>query len=110
MTASAGGFLLLTVYLQGMLGYSPLTTGLAFLPPAAIFFFVGGWGASRLVNRLGMKKVRMISAGLGTLGSLLPAPICLAAGCFGSLPRRELAAPRASNRGPELALAGRADA
>ena len=106
MTASAGGFLLLTVYLQGMLGYSPLTTGLAFLPPAAIFFFVGGWGASRLVNRLGMKKVLMISAGLVTLGSLLLVPISLEAGYFGILPGSVLWALGASIGFPALAMAG----
>jgi len=106
MTASAGGFLLLTVYLQGMLGYSPLTTGLAFLPPAAIFFFVGGWGASHLVNRLGMKKVLMISAGLVTLGSLLLVPISLEAGYFGILPGSVLWALGASIGFPALAMAG----
>src|SRR3989442_1874175 len=106
MTASAGGFLLLTVYLQGMLGYSPLTTGLAFLPPAAIFFFVGGWGASRLVNRLGMKKVLMISAGLVTLGSLVLVPISPGAGYFGILPGSVLWALGASIGFPALAMAG----
>jgi len=106
MTASAGGFLLLTVYLQGMLGYSPLTTGLAFLPPAAIFFFVGGWGASRLVNRLGMKKVLMISAGLVTLGSLVLVPISPEAGYFGILPGSVLWALGASIGFPALAMAG----
>src|SRR3989454_8467072 len=106
VTASAGGFLLLTVYLQGTLGYSPLTTGLAFLPPAAIFFFVGGWGASRLVNRLGMKKVLMISAGLVTLGSLVLVPISPGAGYFGILPGSVLWALGASIGFPALAMAG----
>src|SRR5205823_5567786 len=45
VSSSAGALIVLTVYLQGVLGYSPLDAGLAFLPAAAIFFFVGGWGA-----------------------------------------------------------------
>src|SRR2546427_9676875 len=106
MTASAGGFLLLTVYLQGMLGYSPLTTGLAFLPPAAIFFFVGGWGASRLVARLGMTKVLMISAGLVTLGSLVLVPISPETGYLGVLPGSIAWALGASIGFPALAMAG----
>src|SRR5207245_1813500 len=75
MTASAGAFLLLTVYMQGTLRFSALETGLAFLPPAAIFFFVGGWGASRLVNRVGMQRALLLSAGLVTLGSVLLVPL-----------------------------------
>src|SRR5436309_3985946 len=41
VSSSAGALIVLTVYLQGVLGYSPLDAGLAFLPAAAIFFFVG---------------------------------------------------------------------
>lgn len=106
MTASAGGFLILTVYLQGMLGYSALRTGLAFLPPAAIFFFMGGWGSSRLVNRLGMKNTLVISAALVTVGSALLVPISIEAGYFGILPGSVVWALGASIGFPALAIAG----
>jgi len=106
MTASAGGFLLLTFFLQGSLRYSALETGLAFLPPAAVFFFVGGWGASRLVNRVGMKKTLMIAAGLITLGSALLVPISVEAGYLSILPGSVVWALGASIGFPALAIAG----
>src|SRR2546421_1048548 len=58
LTSSAGGVIfLLTIYLQRVSGYSQLAAGLEFVPPALIFFFVGGWGSSWLVNRIGLKLV-----------------------------------------------------
>src|SRR3989441_2626955 len=55
LTSSAGGVVfLLTIYLQRAAGYLPLAAGLEFVPAALIFFFVGGWGSSWLVNRLGL--------------------------------------------------------
>jgi len=68
VSSSAGALIVLTVYLQGVLGYSPLDAGLAFLPAAAIFFFVGGWGSSWLMNRIGLKRVLVISTAFVTLG------------------------------------------
>src|SRR2546425_4219008 len=51
LAASAGGgSFILTIYLQQILGYSALSAGLGFLPAALMFFFVGGWGSSWLVN------------------------------------------------------------
>ena len=41
--ASGGLGFIITVYLQQVLGYSALATGLAFLPSALIFLVVGGW-------------------------------------------------------------------
>jgi MFS family permease len=106
MTSSAGGFLILTFYLQETLGFSPLSTGLAFLPPAAVFFFVGGWGASRLVNRIGMKRVLVLSAGLVTLGSVLLVPLSTETGYLGILPGSVVWALGASIGFPALAIAG----
>ncbi len=106
MTASTGGFLLLTVYLQNMLGYSALSTGLAFLPPAAIFFFVGGWGSSRLVNRVGMRNALVIAAALVTLGAALLVPISVETGYLGILPGSVVWALGASIAFPALAIAG----
>ncbi len=62
IAAASGGLgFIVTVYMQQILGYSALATGLAFLPSAAVFLFIGGWGSSRLVGRLGVKYVLLIS-------------------------------------------------
>jgi len=87
LTSSAGGVIfLLTIYLQRVSGYSPLAAGLEFVPAALIFFFVGGWGSSWLVNRLGLRQVLVISMTLITLGSALLTQISITSGYFGILP------------------------
>src|SRR3989454_1520603 len=86
-TSSAGGLtFLLTVFLQQILKFSAPAAGIAFLPPALIFFFVGGWGSSWLTNRIGMKPVLILSMALVTLGSALLIPITVASGYLGILP------------------------
>src|SRR5947199_271248 len=106
VSSSAGALIVLTVYLQGILGYSPLDAGLAFLPAAAIFFFVGGWGSSWLMNRLGLKRVLVISTAFVTLGLALLAPLPVAAGYLGILPGTILWSLGASIGFPALAIAG----
>jgi EmrB/QacA subfamily drug resistance transporter len=87
LTSSAGGVVfLLTIYLQRVSGYLPLAAGLEFVPAALIFFFVGGWGSSWLVNRLGLKQVLVISMTLITLGSALLTQISVTSGYFRILP------------------------
>ena len=56
---------MLTIYLQQILNFSAPAAGVAFLPPALIFFFVGGWGSSWLTDRFGMKPVLVLSNSLG---------------------------------------------
>jgi len=106
VSSSAGALIVLTVYLQQILGFSPLYAGLAFLPPAAIFFFVGGWGAPWLLNRIGMKRVLVASSTLVTLGLALLAPLPVASGYFGILPGTVVWALGASIGFPALAIAG----
>ncbi len=87
LTASAGGVtFLLTIYLQQVSGYSPLSAGLEFVPPAMIFFLVGGWGSSWLVNRIGLKPVLVVSMALVTVGSALLTQVSVSSGYFGILP------------------------
>jgi len=87
LTSSAGGVIfLLTIYLQRVSGYSQLAAGLEFVPPALIFFFVGGWGSSWLVNRVGLKLVLVTSMSLITLGSALLTQITVSSGYVGILP------------------------
>src|SRR5207249_4055510 len=105
VSSSAGALIVLTVYLQGVLGYSPLDAGLAFLPAAAIFF-VGGWGSSWLMNRIGLKRVLIISTAFVTLGLAMLAPLPVAAGYLGILPGTILWSLGASIGFPALAIAG----
>ena len=87
LTASAGGVVfILTTFLQQVSGYSALVAGLEFVPAAMIFFFVGGFGSSRLVNRFGLKLVLVTSMTLITLGSALLTQITVNSGYVGVLP------------------------
>jgi len=87
LTSSAGGVVfLLTIYLQRVSGYSQFAAGLEFVPPALIFFFVGGWGSSSLVNRIGLKLVLVTSMTFITLGSALLTQITVTSGYLGILP------------------------
>jgi EmrB/QacA subfamily drug resistance transporter len=106
LTSSAGGVVfLLTIYLQRVSGYLPLAAGLEFVPAALIFFFVGGWGSSWLVNRLGLKQVLVISMGFITLGSALLTQISVTSGYFGILPGMLLWSLGASIGFPALNIA-----
>lgn len=68
--AITGMTFLLTIYLQQLRGYSPISTGLAFIPPALIFFVVGGFLAARLVSRAGVRRLIIAATALQT-GSIL---------------------------------------
>jgi EmrB/QacA subfamily drug resistance transporter len=61
-----GVFLFLTYYMQQTLGFSPLTTGLAFLPMMGVLIPVGGIAQTRLLPRFGARP-------LVTTGMLLSA-------------------------------------
>jgi EmrB/QacA subfamily drug resistance transporter len=87
LTATAGGVVfILTTFLQQVSGYSALDAGLEFVPAAMIFFFVGGFGSSRLVNRFGLKPILVASMTLITLGSALLTQITVSSGYIGVLP------------------------
>jgi EmrB/QacA subfamily drug resistance transporter len=66
-----GVFLFLTYYLQNNLGFSPVKTGLAFLPMMAVLMIAATLGTSQLVPRFGPRP--LISLGLLTAaaGSVL---------------------------------------
>lgn len=52
-----GVFLFLTYYLQQTLGFSPLVSGLAFLPMMAVIMPVGAIGQTRLLPRVGPRPL-----------------------------------------------------
>jgi EmrB/QacA subfamily drug resistance transporter len=67
--AMFGMTFLITQYFQFVLGYSPLATGLRFLPWAAVIM-IGSPLSSRLVDRFGTKVVVTSGLTLATLGLL----------------------------------------
>ncbi len=76
LTSVVGGVgFIVPVYFQNILGYSAIYSGLLTLPPALIFFVVGGWGASRLVNKFGAKRTLLLSSALVSFGTLLLFPM-----------------------------------
>jgi MFS family permease len=87
LTSIVGGVsFVLTLYLQNILLYSPEQAGLAILPAALIFFGVGGWGASRVMGRIGARKTLLASSALMALGVLLLTSISVNGNYFGLLP------------------------
>ena len=74
MLAVAGGmfavFYFASIYLQQTLGFTPVQTGLAFLPlTAGIIVFSGV--AQQIVARLGVREVAMVGMGAAAIGLLL---------------------------------------
>jgi EmrB/QacA subfamily drug resistance transporter len=66
-----GVFLFLTYYLQQTLGFSPLKTGLAFLPMIAMIMPIGAIGQTRLVPRFGARRLVTLGMALGAAAMLL---------------------------------------
>jgi EmrB/QacA subfamily drug resistance transporter len=65
-----GMFFFLTQFLRGVLGYSDLVTGFAFLPLTVVVFASSQVSARWLVDRLGSQPVMIIGISLSTLGML----------------------------------------
>ena len=66
-----GMFFFLTQFLQDVLGYGPLQTGLAFLPFTVALFTMSQLAARRLVGRFGGKSLMVGGLMLSTTGVLL---------------------------------------
>jgi EmrB/QacA subfamily drug resistance transporter len=64
-TAIFGMFYLLSLYMQDVLGYSPLRTGVAYLPLAVTIILAAGLSQA-LVTRVGVKPI--LATGLALLG------------------------------------------
>jgi hypothetical protein len=65
-----GMFFFLTQFLRGVLGYSDLKTGFAFLPLTAVVFIASQLSARFLVERLGDQRMMIIGITFSTLGML----------------------------------------
>jgi MFS family permease len=64
-------FFLGALYLEGVLGFSPVQTGLAFLPMSVTMGILSAGVTARLVTRFGDKRVLIPGMLAGTLGLLL---------------------------------------
>ena len=105
-TAASGGLgFILTIYMQQILGYTALQAGLGFLPPAIIFFVVGGWGSSWFVDRLGIRRVLVASTAFITVGFALLTQISAQGDYLGIAPGMALWALGASIGFPALNIA-----
>ncbi|HKW03665.1 MAG TPA: MFS transporter, partial [Nitrososphaerales archaeon] len=87
LTSVVGGIsFILPVYFQNILGYSAVIAGLLTLPPALIFFLVGGWGAARLVDRFGAKRTLILSSLLVAAGTAMLTQISPTGSYYAVLP------------------------
>ena len=66
-----GMFFFLTQFLQDVLGYGPLETGLAFLPFSVGLFGMSQLSARRLVERFGPKPLMVVGFSFSTVAMLL---------------------------------------
>jgi EmrB/QacA subfamily drug resistance transporter len=63
-------FLFLTYFMQQNLHYSPLKTGLAFLPMTALIFIVAPTVQTKVLPRFGVRPIILTGMGLGAIGML----------------------------------------
>ena len=70
MSGLFGMFFFASIYVQEILGYSPLKAGLAFLPITA-GIVIGAGLAQQLIVRLGVRVVPLIGMGMATAGLVL---------------------------------------
>jgi len=64
-------FLFLTYYLQDNLGFSPIKSGLAFLPLTAVLVVTSTFVQTRLIERTGVKALVAVGMALGLIAMLL---------------------------------------
>jgi EmrB/QacA subfamily drug resistance transporter len=64
-------FLFLTFFMQQNLGYSPLQTGVAFLPMTALIFIVAPTVQTKVLPRVGARPIIMTGMALGAVAMLV---------------------------------------
>ncbi len=67
---NAGELIVLSLYFQQVLHYSPLATGLAIAPQGVVGFAAGAFGA-RLARRVGIRRVMILTSAVATVGFLV---------------------------------------
>jgi EmrB/QacA subfamily drug resistance transporter len=73
-SAMFGFFFFMSLYVQDILGYSPLKAGLAFLPASA-GIMIGAGVAQGLIPRLGVRNVAVVGLVLATIGMIVLAQV-----------------------------------
>ena len=116
-----GEVFLLTIYMQQVLNYSPLSAGLAFAPSGLVFFAVSGFFAAKFVNRAGVRLalivgelltvagfvlLTQISASGSYLTVVLPATILSLFGLGFAFPAYSIAALMGARKGEEGLASG----
>ncbi len=104
-SASGGIGVLVTVFMQQVLGYSSLLAGLGFLPPALIFFIIGGWFIDPIIGKFGIRRVLIVSTAFISAGIALMIPLSAKGGYLSILPGTLLWALGASIGFPALSIA-----
>ena len=66
-----GVFLFLTYYLQGVLSYSPIKTGMAYLPLIGSLVLFGGLASMKSVLNLGLRILEPVGMAAASLGAFL---------------------------------------
>jgi EmrB/QacA subfamily drug resistance transporter len=66
-----GMFFFASLYIQQILGYSPLKAGLAFLPVTAVIMIGAGAAQGGLIRRLGVRNVGAIGIAVASVGLLI---------------------------------------
>ena len=92
-TALFGIFFFLTIFVQNVWGYSPLKTGIAFLPLVAVIIVLSGV-ASQAVNRIGARPLLIAGSASMARGcsgcpgsaSTAATPAACSARCWSSRP------------------------
>jgi len=67
---NAGEMIVLSLYFQQVLHYSPLATGLAIAPQGVVGFAAGAFGAG-LARRVGIRRVLILTSAVATVGFLV---------------------------------------
>jgi EmrB/QacA subfamily drug resistance transporter len=67
---NAGELIVLSLYLQQVLHYSPLATGLIIAPQGVVGFAAGVFGA-RMARRVGIRRVLILTSAIATIGFLI---------------------------------------
>jgi EmrB/QacA subfamily drug resistance transporter len=80
-----GVFLFLTFYMQQDLGFSPLKTGLAFLPMTAVIVVTSTTVQTRLLARVGARPLVSLGMGLGLVAMLFFTRLSPGAGYAGHI-------------------------
>jgi EmrB/QacA subfamily drug resistance transporter len=83
--AMFGVFLFLTYYMQQSRGYSPITTGLAFLPMTAVIMGTAVLSTTRLRNRFGPRNLVVLGMLLGAAGMLWLTRLSLTSSYLGGI-------------------------